>query len=138
MSDMGPTLGQTVLKGKANLSLDERLSLGHTVRMAESDEEAQFKHEFTARIAQARIARGWKQWQAAEAMGIPQDKYKQYEGRSLMPHYLIGRFCLVTRIDPIWLMTGRGEKPPQPLKSTSEAAPVSAVPKRPKTKRRAA
>jgi hypothetical protein len=94
--------------------------------MAESDEEVQFKQEFTDRVRLARIARGWKQWQAAEALGLPQDKYKQYEGRSLMPHYLIGRFCLVTRIDPNWLMTGRGERPIQPLKvaETEEAPPV--------------
>ena len=139
ISVMPQVLGQSVLKGKANLSLDGGLPLGHTVRMADSDEEVQFKQEFMQRIAQARIARGWKQWQAAEAMGIPQDKYKQYEGRSLMPHYLIGRFCLVTRVDPVWLMTGRGEKPMQPPKVVADAPPAAVRnPKRAKSKRRAA
>ncbi len=139
ISDMVHVLGQPVLKIKANLSLDDSLSLGHTVRMADSDEEALFKQEFTKRIALARVARGWKQWQAAEAMGMEQDKYKQYEGRSLMPHYLIGRFCLVMRVDPVWLITGRGEKPMQPIQAVPEPAPVPArKPKRAKSKRRAA
>lgn len=106
--------------------------------MAESDEEAQFKQDFTQRVAQARIARGWKQWQAAEALGMSQDKYKQYEGRSLLPHYLIGRFCLVTRIDPNWLVTGRGEKPAQPLKLAPDAEPMPTTRHRPKRKKRAA
>lgn len=99
--------------------------------MAESDEEALFKQEFRARTVQARVALGWKQWQVADALGIPQDKYKQYETRSLLPHYLIGRFCLVCRIDPVWLMTGRGEKPRQPLKAVEVAEPTPrAKPKR--------
>lgn len=84
--------------------------------MTELDEEAQYKQEFVARIKLARTGLGWKQWQMAEALGMSQDKYKQYEGRSYLPHHLIGRFCLVTRVDPEWLVTGRGEKPIQPLK----------------------
>src|SRR6476620_11174995 len=46
-SAMPDVIGQSVLKRKAILSLDEELSLGHNVQMAESDIEAQFKQEFT-------------------------------------------------------------------------------------------
>lgn len=82
--------------------------------MAESETEAQFKRLFTERVRDARIATGLKQWQVAELLGIPQDKYKQYEGRSYLPHHLVGRFCIVCRIDPVWLMTGKGQKPLRP------------------------
>lgn len=97
--------------------------------MEDSASKKQFKQEFTRRVKAARAALGWKQWEMAEALDMSQDMYKQYEGRTLLPHHLIGRFCLITRIDPNWLMTGRGEKPIQPLKiaSTNEtAAPARA------------
>lgn len=103
--------------------------------MAESETETQFKQRFTKRVKDARVAIGWKQWQIADALGIPQDKYKQYEGRSLLPHHMIGRFCLITHIDPEWLLTGRGQKPLQPLRlAPTEAEPV-AKPKRTRARR---
>lgn len=105
--------------------------------MVEAETEAQFKQRFTKRIKEARIALGWKQWQMAEALDMPQDKYKQYEGRSLLPHHLIGRFCLVAHVNPEWLVTGRGQKPLQPLKlAASEPAPT-AKPKRSRASRAA-
>lgn len=135
--DMPQTLGQTVLKRKDFLSLDGSRPLGHTVRMAESDEESLYKQEFMARVKHARVARGWKQWQAADAMGIPQDKYKQYEGRSLMPHYLIGRFCLVCLVDPQWLLTGHGDRAPKPIRVVTESEPAP-KPKQKRTRSRRA
>lgn len=112
--------------------MDGTLSLGQNVRMSESDVETKYKQEFMDRIRQARIARNLKQWQMGEALGMPQDKYKQYEGRSLLPHHLIGRFCIVTRVDPVWLLTGHGEKAIKPTRlAASEPAPVS----KPKRKR---
>lgn len=120
-----PSLGQMVLNCKDFVSFDCGLPLGHTVRMVENETEAQFKQEFTKRVKAARAALGWKQWQMADALDMPQDKYKQYEGRSLLPHHLIGRFCLIAHVDPVWLMTGRGEKPLQPLKSVPTAAPAA-------------
>lgn len=93
------------------------------------------------RVAEARISRGYKQWQIAELLGMPQDKYKQYEKRSLLPHHLIGRFCLICRVDPEWLVTGHGKKPIQALKiaaSEEEAAPSpKAKPKKSKANRAA-
>ena len=105
--------------------------------MADSETEAQFKQSFTLRVKAARAGLGWKQWQMAEALDLPQDRYKQYEGRTLMPHHLIGRFCLITHVDPTWLMTGRGEKPLKALQlAASEPAPV-AKPKRSRARRAA-
>ena len=134
---MPSRIGHSVLKYKAKMSLDAKRALGHTVPMSDRESESLFKQEFTERIKAARIALGWKQWQMADALDMPQDKYKQYEGRSFLPHHLIGRFCLITRIDPNWLMTGRGEKPIQPLKSVpTEPQPVVKSKQKPKPKRR--
>lgn len=105
--------------------------------MADSETETQFKQRFTKRIKEARIALGWKQWQMAEALGMPQDKYKQYEGRSLLPHHLIGRFCLVSHVDPEWLVTGHGQKPLQPLKLATSEPAAPAKPKRTRARRAA-
>lgn len=104
--------------------------------MAESETEAEFKQSFMARVAAARQALGWKQWQMAEALDMPQDKYKQYESRSLLPHHLIRRFCLIARVDMEWLMTGRGKMGLQPLPEfTPDIAPAKPKPAR-KVRRR--
>jgi hypothetical protein len=132
-SAIGDVLGQSVLKRKDKLALDGKKSLGHDVRMAESETEAQFKQLFTERVKAARIATGKKQWQVAELLGIPQDKYKQYEGRSYLPYHLLGRFCLICNVDPNWLLTGKGQKPLQPPHIV-EREP-EAIPKPKKNKR---
>lgn len=132
---MSPKIGQSVLKIKAKMSLDGNRSLGHTVRMSDRESEALFKQEFIGRVKAARIAVGWKQWQMAEALHMPQDKYKQYESRSLLPHHLVGRFCLITHVDPTWLMTGRGDKHLQPLR-TVPSEPIRAPVVKPKPKRK--
>ena len=93
--------------------------------MAEIDSKAQYEQEFIARVRAARIATGKKQWQVAELMGIKQDQYKHYETGRVIPHHLVGRFCLICSIDPTWLMTGKGSKPIQPPHSVeTEAEPV--------------
>jgi hypothetical protein len=45
--------------------------------VAHSETEAQFKQSFIERVKAARVATGMKQWQVADALNIPQDKYKQ-------------------------------------------------------------
>lgn len=105
--------------------------------MAESETELEYKQGFTARIAEARERLGWKQWQVAEALGMPQDRYKQYEKRTLLPHHLIGRFCLITRVDPEWLLTGRGKKPLKPLEIVAGAAAPAAKPRKARARRTA-
>ena len=70
-----------------------------------------YRKEFTKRVRRARNARGWKQQQVADFLNVPQDKYKQYEGRSLMPHYLLPTFCTLCGVDVLWLFTGTGRGP---------------------------
>lgn len=119
------------------MALDGKKFLGHTVRMAESDTEQQFKQEFIERVVLARIATGKKQWQVAELLNVPQDHYKHWEKGRLMPHHLIGRFCLVTNVDPVWLMTGKGQKPLKPPHLVEEEPRAVAKPKRTKRSRAA-
>jgi transcriptional regulator with XRE-family HTH domain len=83
--------------------------------MADSETETEYKQSFMRRVAAARSALGWKQWQMAEALNMPQDRYKQYESRTLLPHHLIRRFCLIARVDLEWLLTGRGRMAPAAL-----------------------
>jgi len=107
--------------------------------MADSDQENEYKQSFMGRVAEARVARGWKQWQMAEALGIPQDQYKQYEGRSMMPHRYIWPFCMYANVSFEWLMTGKGrrsipELPPVVPDIAPKAVPKT-KPKRPPAKR---
>lgn len=103
-------LGPIVLKRKDVLALDRKKFLGHDGRMADSEKEA-FDQQFIGRVAAARVATGLKQWQVADALGVPQDHYKHWEKTRVMPHHLIGRFCVICRVDPNWLLTGSGQKP---------------------------
>jgi len=129
-------LRQLVLNSKDILALDGKLSLRHSVRMDYMDSKAQYEQEFIARAKAARLATGKKQWQVAELMGIQQAQYKHYEVGRVIPHHLIGRFCLICNVDPNWLLTGKGTKPlPPPHLVEPEQAPV---PKAKRAKRRKA
>ena len=88
----------------------------HHVHVGES---SKFHDEFLRRVREAREAVGYTQVEIATGLGIPQDHYKQYETRSFMPHELIPRFCVITRVSTDWLLTGRGERPfrPRPHRS---------------------
>lgn len=124
-------LGQIVLTRKDILALDRQKSLGHNVRMPTDDSEDHYKQDFIDRVKSARIATGKKQWEVAELLNVPQDHYKHWERSRLMPHHLIGRFCLITHVDPNWLMTGKGTKPLRPV-AAIEAEPERPILLRPK------
>jgi DNA-binding transcriptional regulator YiaG len=68
---------------------------------------AEYKRDFLARIKASRKALGVSQTVMAERLGIPQDKYKQYEVRSMMPIYLLVEFCKITDQHPWFLLTGQ-------------------------------
>lgn len=89
------------------------------------DAASQFKDAFTARTKAARKARGFTQEQMADLLGMPQDRYKQYEGRTPLPHFLISRFCLITGVDVEWMFTGRSAAAaaPQPRPARKVKAP---------------
>jgi ribosome-binding protein aMBF1 (putative translation factor) len=96
---MPDVLGQSVLNCKANPSCD---ATGRSVLqsgMGKSQPSSEFKRAFTAAIKAAREAKGLTQEQVAGLLGLKQDHYKQYEGRTLMPHELIPIFCDATGAD---------------------------------------
>lgn len=95
-------LGQLVLKCKDVLSYDAEPARGDNTPMSRTE----YKRAFIARTKAARESAKLTQQQIADALRIPQDRYKQYETRSLLPHDLIPGFCLVTKIDPADLFTG--------------------------------
>jgi len=128
------SLGQIVLTRKDILALDRKKSLGHNVRMPTDDSEDHYKRDFIDRVKSTRIATGKKQWEVAELLNVPQDHYKHWERSRLMPHHLVGRFCLITHVDPNWLMTGKGTKPLRPITAVEAEPerPILLKPKKPK------
>lgn len=110
-SDMQISLRQTVLNCKPILSRDLGIVAGQNVLMSDKTAASDFKKHFTARTAFAREKAGFTQESMAEALGIKQTKYHKYEARSLMPHYLVPRFCTLCRVTPEWLYTAAVEVP---------------------------
>ena len=118
---MPSVLGQSVLKRKAFLSLDCGSALGHNVRMADKRLKKQLDQAFIARVIKAREAAGMTQQEVADGMGQPQDYYKHWEQKRVMPHYLIPRFCIVVRVEDGWLISGRGQMKRAEVKKTVAA-----------------
>ena len=80
--------------------------------MAVDNTELDFNSRFVRRVKEAREAMGWTQAVMAESLGIPLERYKKYEHRSLLPHYLVAKFCELTGCDMHYLMTGERRAPP--------------------------
>ena len=81
----------------------------------EDDAKTKFSAGVIARTIEARDAARLNQPQMATALGIPRDKYKQYEIRTPLPLYLMEQFCAITRTDPCWLAFGRPQRRTMPL-----------------------
>jgi transcriptional regulator with XRE-family HTH domain len=58
-----------------------------------------------------RDERGWSAEQMATALGIPADRYRKYESRSVLPPYLIEPLAIITGHDISYILTGRAAKP---------------------------
>lgn len=69
--------------------------------------ELQFNETFVARVHRLRKERGWTAEQMATALGIPPDRYRKYEYRTPLPHYLIEQFATIVGRDVEYLLTGR-------------------------------
>jgi hypothetical protein len=111
-SVMTTSIGQTVLKRKAVLSLDCELPLGHTVRMAKKI-LTDFECRFLARTYAARKLKFETQDDIAPMLedGMKQDSYKQYETRNVLPVELFDKFVKLTGVTLDWLVAGRGPGP---------------------------
>lgn len=83
--------------------------------MAVDVSELEFNRAFIRRVKELREGAGWTQAFMAELLGIPLERYKKYEQRSLLPHYLIDRFCKLTGCDIHYLLTERHPSSPLPF-----------------------
>jgi hypothetical protein len=109
--DMPPSIGQSVLKSKANLSHDtgpELLDPAGMDRMSESEEKAAFIQR-TRLAREARFPEGQKPMY--KILGIDQGTYKQYEIRTPLPRKYIPLFCHATGVTMEWLLAGEGRGP---------------------------
>ena len=69
--------------------------------------EAMFNEALCARVHRLRNERGWTAEQMATALGVPPDRYRKYEYRSPLPHYLIEQFALICGRDVEFVLTGK-------------------------------
>jgi hypothetical protein len=78
--------------------------------MVEWHNRALFVEQFIARVKMARQEH-FSKLEMSVLLGLPLDIYEQYETHSLLPHYLIVRFCLVTGTDAFVLLGGHIDHP---------------------------
>lgn len=71
------------------------------------NDEALFNEAMIARIHRLRNERGWTAQQMATALGIPAERYRKYEYRTPLPHYLVERFALIVGRDTEYILTGK-------------------------------
>lgn len=102
------------------LSRDLRPRREQNVSMSETS-GTDYKTDFLHRTKHAREKAGFTQEEIARVLQIPQDTYKQYEIRSLLPHRYIGAFCAATRISETWLITGHGPARPNTQRTPAQA-----------------
>lgn len=69
--------------------------------------ETAFNEALCARVRALRMARGWTADQMATALGIPAERYRKYEYRTPLPHYLVERFALIVGRDVEQVLTGK-------------------------------
>lgn len=75
--------------------------------MATWTRELEFNETFIARVKRLREERGWTSEQMATALGIPPERYRKYEYRSVLPHYLIEPFAMIVERDVAYMLTGK-------------------------------
>jgi len=75
--------------------------------MVGMSEEQAFNEALCARTHKLRNDRGWTSAQMATALGVPPDRYRKYEYRSPLPHYLIQRFALIVGREIEYILTGK-------------------------------
>jgi transcriptional regulator with XRE-family HTH domain len=90
--------------------------------MATWTREQEFNEAYIARVKRLREERGWTSEQMATALGVPPDRYRKYEYRSLLPHYLIEQFAAIVDRDVSYILTGRAFPPARRPAPTRKSA----------------
>lgn len=122
VSHHGCIIGHIVQAVNPIVSKESGTARGYGRCMAGMSDEAAFNEALCARVHQLRTDRGWTAEQMATALGVPPDRYRKYEYRSPLPHYLVERFALIVGRDVEYILTGK-------------AAPRRAMPLESKRKR---
>lgn len=73
--------------------------------------QAEFEKAFKERIKSWREEKGWTADQMATVLGVPAERYRKYETRSMMPAYLFETFCLVCDANLDNLLLGTQRRP---------------------------
>lgn len=89
------------------MSQDRRTTRPYPPRVVIDNEQARFDDALCARVHRLRNERGWTAQQMATALGVPAERYRKWEYRSPMPHYLIERFALIVGRDVEYVLTGK-------------------------------
>lgn len=74
--------------------------------MAENLSQREFNAALCARVKRLREERGVTAEQMAKLLHVPAERYRKYEKRSVMPHYLIENFALIVGRDIEYVLTG--------------------------------
>ena len=119
---MTVAIGQIVQSVKDKMSHDWRMLPMHSRTMAIWSNEQSFNEAFIARVHHLRESMNWTAAEMASALDIPAERYRKYESRSLLPHYLIEPFALIVGRDVEYVLTGKSSRParkmvPQLIKS---------------------
>ncbi len=75
--------------------------------MSIDNDELSFNKALLDRVRGIRAAKGWSAEEMAMALGIPAERYRKYEKRSPIPHYLIPRLALISGRSAEWILTGK-------------------------------
>jgi ribosome-binding protein aMBF1 (putative translation factor) len=100
-------IGQSVQVCQDTVSQDRWTRKSYSPRMVINNEEAIFNENLCARVHRLRNERGWTAAQMATALNVPPERYRKYEYRSPMPHYLLERFALIVGRDIEYVLLGR-------------------------------
>lgn len=71
-----------------------------------------YEEAFRRRVRTARALRTEEPKEMARLLGVREDTYYRYETRTMLPHYLLPRFCELTGVTVDWLING--PRPGQP------------------------
>lgn len=76
-----------------------------------------FNRAFVARVKQLREDRGWTSERMARALGVPHERYRKYESRTPLPHYLVEPFAILVDRDILYVLTGAPSRKSKALES---------------------
>lgn len=103
--------GRTVQDCQDDMSNDGWTDRPYDRRVPNDNEEARFNEALIARVHRLREDKGWTAAQMATALGIPAERYRKYEYRTPLPHYLIERFALIVDRDVDFILLGKTATP---------------------------